>query len=95
MGEKGLRIEQETTPRYIELGTVTESRSEPSIEFRANQGVSKKREQTKVFKLTGLQDKMMLTVLIGAAYRQVFERDIAPYIVENEFSALESKLRQR
>jgi hypothetical protein len=30
--------------------------------------------------------------VIGAAYRQVFERDIAPYIVKNEFSALESKL---
>ena len=92
LGEKGLRIVQEETPRFIELGTVTEARSEPSIEFRTNQGVSKKREQTKVFKLTGLQDKMALTTLIGAAYRQVFERDIAPYIVENEFSVLESKL---
>ena len=92
LGEKGMRVTQETTPRFIELGTVTESRSEPSIESRANQGVSRKREQTKVFKLTGLQDKMALTILIGAAYRQVFERDIAPYIIENEFSVLESKL---
>ncbi|MBW4474859.1 MAG: phycobilisome rod-core linker polypeptide [Stenomitos rutilans HA7619-LM2] len=92
LGEKGLRVEQEETPRFVELGTVTENRTEPDIEFRSNQGVSKKREQTKVFKLTGLRDRMALKTLIGAAYRQVFERDVAPYIVENEFSALESKL---
>ncbi|MBW4580616.1 MAG: phycobilisome rod-core linker polypeptide [Tildeniella nuda ZEHNDER 1965/U140] len=92
LGEKGNRVDKEETPRFVTLGTVTENRSEPDIEFRSSQGVSKKREQTKVFKLTGLQDKMALRTLVGAAYRQVFERDIAPYIVENEFSALESKL---
>lgn len=92
LGQKGMRVDKEETPRFVTLGTVTENRSEPDIEFRNSQGVSKKREQTKVFKLTGLQDKMALKILIGAAYRQVFERDIAPYIVENEFSVLESKL---
>jgi phycobilisome core-membrane linker protein len=92
LGEKGNRVDQEETPRFVTLGAVSEKRSEPDIEFRSNQGVSKKREQTKVFKLTELRDKMALRTLIGAAYRQVFERDIAPYIVENEFSALESKL---
>ncbi|MEO8890431.1 MAG: phycobilisome rod-core linker polypeptide, partial [Coleofasciculaceae cyanobacterium] len=30
--------------------------------------------------------------LIRAAYRQVFERDIEPYVVNNQFSKLESKL---
>jgi len=92
LGEKGIRVDKEETPRFVELGTVTEVRSEPDIEFRTNQGVSKKREQTKVFKLTELRDKTALKLLIGAAYRQVFERDIAPYVVKNEFSALESKL---
>jgi phycobilisome core-membrane linker protein len=30
--------------------------------------------------------------LIRAAYRQIFERDIEPYVVKNQFSGLESKL---
>lgn len=84
---------EEPTPRFVELGAVSQIRTQPDIEFRANQGVSKKREQTKIFKLTSLADKPNLEVVIGAAYRQVFERDIAPYIVENEFVALESRLR--
>ena len=92
LGEKGLRVDKEETPRFVELGTVKEVRSEPDIEFRSNQGVSKKRDQTKVFKLTELRDKTALKILIGAAYRQVFERDIAPYVATNEFSVLESKL---
>jgi phycobilisome core-membrane linker protein len=34
-------------------------------------------------------------LLIEAAYRQIFERNIEPYIVRKEFSALESKLGNR
>jgi phycobilisome core-membrane linker protein len=79
-------------PRFVELGAVSTVRSEPDIQFRSNQGVSKKRQQTKVFKLTSLFDKANLKVVAGAAYRQIFERDVAPYIIKNEFSALESKL---
>ncbi|MBF2025981.1 MAG: phycobilisome rod-core linker polypeptide [Oscillatoriales cyanobacterium C42_A2020_001] len=92
IADKGARIVQETTPRFVELGTATGMRTEPDIEFRINQGVSRKRDQTKAFKLTQLTDKANLQTVIGAAYRQVFERDIAPYIVKNEFSELESKL---
>jgi phycobilisome core-membrane linker protein len=78
-------------PRFVELGSVS-PRSQPDIESRTNQGVSKKREQTKIFKLTSLVDKANLKVVANAAYRQIFERDVAPYIIKNEFSALESKL---
>jgi phycobilisome core-membrane linker protein len=93
ISDKGIqKLERDETPRFVELGTATNLRTEPDIQFRVGQGVSKKREQTKVFKLTNLQDKPELQTIIGAAYRQVFERDIAPYIVKNEFSALESKL---
>ncbi|WP_448533339.1 phycobilisome rod-core linker polypeptide [Parathermosynechococcus lividus] len=92
IGETGIKPEKAETPRFVELGAVTELRTEPAIAFRANQGVSKQREQTKVFKLTQLNDKQNLQLVIQAAYRQVFERDIAPYIVRNEFTALESKL---
>jgi phycobilisome core-membrane linker protein len=86
------QAQSEATPRFVELGATKDNRSQPDIEFRINQGVSKKREQTKIFKLTQAVDKTQLKTVIRAAYRQVFERDIEPYIVANEFSALESKL---
>ncbi len=93
IADKGmLKPTGEATPRFVELGTVSETRTEPNIQVRVNQGVSKKREQTKVFKLTGLQNVPELKIVVGAAYRQVFERDIAPYVTRNEFSVLESRL---
>jgi phycobilisome core-membrane linker protein len=89
----GVRVDKEETPRFVELGAVTQMRTEPDIQFRINQGVSKKREQTKVFKLVAdTSDKVAVETLIGGAYRQIFERNIEPYIAQNEFSALESKL---
>ena len=88
----GTRVDKEVTPRFVELGQVTQSRTEPDVQFRINQGVTTKREQTKVFKLTSTTDKQAVQILIRAAYRQVFERDIEPYVVGNTFSALESKL---
>jgi phycobilisome core-membrane linker protein len=90
IGQTGSQPEVESAPRFVTLGAVTDDRSEPS--FRVNQGVSKQRQQTKIFKLTGLVDKSALKVLINAAYRQVFERDIAPYIIKNEFTVLETQL---
>ncbi|MDR9403997.1 MAG: phycobilisome rod-core linker polypeptide, partial [Halothece sp. Uz-M2-17] len=79
-------------PRYQELGQVAPDRSEPDVQYRIKQGVNKRREQTKQFKLTNLQDKVALENVISAAYRQVFERDIEPYVVKAEFTNLESKL---
>jgi phycobilisome core-membrane linker protein len=83
-----------TEPRFVTLGAVATLRSEPDVAARVAQGVTKKREQTKVFKLTNLSDKPNIEVVIGAAYRQVFERDIAPYVIaKNEFVSFESRLR--
>jgi phycobilisome core-membrane linker protein len=84
---------KEVTPRFVELGAVTEMRTQPDIDFRINQGVSKHREQTKIFKLlANTVDKVAVQTLIGSAYRQIFERDIAPYILKNEFTVLETQL---
>jgi len=89
----GIKVQKEVTPSFVTLGTVTENRSEPDIQFRINQGVSKQREQTKIFKLvSNISDKVAVQTLISAAYRQIFERDIAPYIAKNEFTKWESKL---
>lgn len=90
IADTSLKVAPETTERFVELGTVPPIRTD--IDFRVAQGVSKQREQTKVFKLTGTDDKAALQILIQAAYRQVFERDLNPYIVKNEFSGLESRL---
>jgi phycobilisome core-membrane linker protein len=81
-----------TTPRFVELGTVTEERAIPDVQKRISQGVNRQRQQTKIFKLTSLADKPNLKLVTAAAYRQIFERDIAPYIIKSEFTVLESKL---
>jgi phycobilisome core-membrane linker protein len=87
------KIQKEVIPSFVTLGTVTEKRTEPDIQFRINQGVTKQREQTKIFKLVAnTSDKVAVQTLISAAYRQIFERDIAPYIAKNEFTTWESKL---
>jgi phycobilisome core-membrane linker protein len=93
LAAKGMMpIPDTTVPRFVELGSVGEDRSIPDVQRRIGQGVNRQRQQTKVFKLTSLADKPNLSVVTAAAYRQIFERDIAPYIVKSEFTALESKL---
>ncbi len=88
----GQRVDQEVTPRFIQLGEVASLRTEPDINSRVNQGVTVQRQQTKVFKLTNNVDKVALKNAIRAAYRQVFERDVEPYVVNANFTNLESKL---
>jgi phycobilisome core-membrane linker protein len=89
----GTRVDKQETPRFVELGAVTEARAELEIQSRINQGVNRQREQTKIFKLVADNaEKTAVKTVIRAAYRQVFERDIEPYIAQNEFTALESKL---
>jgi phycobilisome core-membrane linker protein len=92
IAETGAKPEKQEGQRFVELGEVKEIRSESAIQFRSNQGVSKQREQTKAFKLTSTQDKQAVKTVIRAAYRQIFERDIDPYVVQNEFSLLETQL---
>ena len=93
LAERGMaQVMPEATPRFVELGAVTEMRAGPDVQLRVLQGVNRQREQTKVFKLTSLVDKPNLKLVTQAAYRQIFERDIAPYIVKDEFTSLESQL---
>jgi phycobilisome core-membrane linker protein len=91
VAEQNVQAQTPETPRFIELGAAGD-RGEFELQNSLAQGVSRRREQTKVFKLTTTSDKVALKTLIQAAYRQVFERDINPYVVKNEFTALESKL---
>ncbi|MFN9672021.1 MAG: phycobilisome rod-core linker polypeptide [Microcystis sp.] len=89
----GQRVDKEETPRFLELGTPSVSiRTEPDIQSRVGQGVTVQREQTKIFKLLTNLDKVAVQNTVRAAYRQIFERDLEPYIINAEFTALESKL---
>lgn len=88
----GAKVVKEETPRYIELGTVSSLRTEPEQKFRINQGVSAQRTQTKAFKLIDLSDKVAVQNTIAAAYRQVFERDLAPFTIESDFTVFETRL---
>ncbi|NJM98306.1 MAG: photosystem I reaction center subunit X [Phormidesmis sp. RL_2_1] len=91
--ETGSRVEKTSTPRFIELGKVATDRPIPEVKQRIGQGVSVQRQQTKQFKLTNTFDKSAVKTVAQAAYRQIFERDIAPYVIkDSEFSELESKL---
>jgi phycobilisome core-membrane linker protein len=91
IGSKGAVTRTEETPRFITLGHVEEVRSEVSIQDRIDQGVSKKRVQTKIFKLCNL-DPTEVDNLVRAAYRQVFERDMDAYVANQQFSLAASKL---
>ncbi|MFN9606895.1 MAG: phycobilisome rod-core linker polypeptide [Pseudanabaena sp.] len=88
---KGSKVDAPSTPKFIELGQVTEVRSEVSIATRINQGVSKQREQRKIFKLT-TTSPVEANALVRAAYRQVFERDMDAYVGNDQFSKDTSKL---
>ena len=88
----GAKVESDTTPRFVELGQASGFRTAPEVEQKIAQGVTVQRQQSKVFKLTTTVDKVAVKNAIKAAYRQVFERDIDPYVVQTQFSILESRL---
>jgi len=88
----GTKINKEETPAFIKLGQVSGLRTAPDIHTRINQGVSAQRDQSKVFKLLTNLDKVAVQTTVRAAYRQIFERDLEPYVIQAEFTALESKL---
>ena len=54
----GCKVDKKVTPRFVELGQVKQMRTAPELKFRVNQGVSVQREQTKIFKLIDLSDKV-------------------------------------
>ena len=88
----GAKVESDALPRFVELGQVSGMRTEPEVKQKIAQGVTIQRQQSKIFKLTTTIDKVTVQNTIKAAYRQIFERDIDPYVVQTQFSSLESRL---
>ncbi len=92
VGDKGMMPQKEETPLFITLGQPLMQMNDFAIKTRIEQGVSKQREQRKIFKLTNL-DPTTVNTLVRAAYRQVFERDMDAYVAEEQFSRYVSKLQ--
>ena len=88
----GANAKLDSTPRFVELGRVSSLRTAPEVEQKIAQGVTVQRQQNKVFKLTSTESKVAVKNAIKAAYRQIFERDIDPYVVQTQFAVLESRL---
>ncbi len=88
----GAKVKQAETPRFVELGQISSFRTGPEVQQKIAQGVTVQRQQNKIFKLTNTVDKVAIKNAVRAAYRQVFERDIDPYVVQTQFSVLESRL---
>ncbi|PLS69403.1 MAG: photosystem I reaction center subunit X [Cyanobacteria bacterium M5B4] len=92
VGDKGMMPEKIETPMFVTLGQPMMQMNDFAIKTRIEQGVSKQREQRKIFKLTNL-DPMTVQTLARAAYRQVFERDMDAYVANEQFSRYVSKLQ--
>ena len=88
----GANVVKQETPRFVELGQVSTIRTTPEVQQKVQQGVTVQRQQSKVFKLTSTVDKVGVKNAVKAAYRQIFERDIDPYVVQTQFAVLESRL---
>eukprot|EP00871_Galdieria_phlegrea_P003989 jgi/Galph1/4591/GphlegSOOS_G3285.1 len=90
--EKFKKIQPVKTEKFLELGNIKEIRSKNNIILKLHQGVSKRREQTVIFVRHNKSDESALEQLIKAAYRQIFERNIDPYVIGREFYVLENAL---
>nr|WDA99153.1 phycobillisome linker protein [Gronococcus sybilensis] len=84
------RLSAAKVDRFVELGEVKSTRSNRNIQNRISQGVSSKRNQKVIFKVRDYKDQLELQNALKATYRQIFERDIAPYITGDEFTKLET-----
>lgn len=78
-----------TTSKFIELGQSKEIRSTSGTSFRIQQGVSKLREQKTIFSASENTTRAELRIILTAAYRQIFERDVNSFSIGNELTNIE------
>nr|QCI05384.1 gbilisome linker polypeptide [Crouania attenuata] len=74
---------------FISLSSLSEQRSLNSIEKRIKQGVSARRDQTKIFVYSEQSDNAKKRQVLRAVYRQIFERDLNTFSIGDEFYSLE------
>nr|YP_009332700.1 phycobillisome linker protein [Membranoptera weeksiae]AHZ94714.1 phycobillisome linker protein [Membranoptera weeksiae] len=74
---------------FVILGEIKEKRSLNNIIQRINQGVSQRRDQTKIFKIISNVTSDGRIQVLRAIYRQLFERDLNSFTIGDEFYNLE------
>nr|YP_010902886.1 phycobilisome linker polypeptide [Hypnea flava]WCH54940.1 phycobilisome linker polypeptide [Hypnea flava] len=74
---------------FIDLGLVSEKRSNNSVKQRILQGVSSKRDQRVIFSVNNLTQVAQQKQVLKAIYRQIFERDLNSFTIGDEFYNLE------
>nr|YP_009244447.1 phycobilisome core-membrane linker protein [Agarophyton chilense]AMK96689.1 phycobilisome core-membrane linker protein [Agarophyton chilense]ASP44584.1 phycobilisome core-membrane linker protein [Agarophyton chilense]UAD84382.1 phycobilisome linker polypeptide [Agarophyton chilense] len=62
---------------------------------KMKQGVSIKRDQQVIFKADPSMDAASMFQILRAAYRQIFERDLSPFVIGDEFFNLEKAFVNR
>jgi len=84
-------IQIKAVEKFIQLGQVDTNQNTYSIENKIKQGVSKLRDQQKVFTLTVNSSEEEALSIFQAACRQVFERDINTIVIGNELEEIKSQ----
>nr|YP_009397244.1 phycobilisome linker polypeptide [Thuretia quercifolia]ARW66430.1 phycobilisome linker polypeptide [Thuretia quercifolia] len=74
---------------FLSLAQIQEKRSLSNIVKRIDQGVSSKRYQRKIFKVTEKTNQINRKQILRSIYRQLFERDLNSFTIGDEFYNLE------
>nr|YP_009774074.1 phycobilisome core-membrane linker polypeptide [Caulacanthus okamurae]QIZ74691.1 phycobilisome core-membrane linker polypeptide [Caulacanthus okamurae] len=74
---------------FVNLGLITDKRTQASIKRRIKQGVSVQRDQTIIFSINDSTDTLTRRKIMRVIYRQIFERDLNSFTLGNELFNLE------
>ncbi len=75
--------------KFVKLGRPAKSMSPFLVREKMNQGVMTIRDQSVIFRMSSRSNKKHLEQILRAAYRQIFERDIAVLKTGFEFASID------
>ena len=87
---KNLSKKRDTSSKFIDLGKPSEDKSLYKLRDQVKQGVTTLRDQIIVFKYKPNLAKEDLEIILRAAYRQIFERDISSFNSNLEFVTIDN-----
>jgi phycobilisome core-membrane linker protein len=91
---KSSSLRSQNVEKFVQLGESSSNQNAYSISYKIKQGVSKLRDQQKIFEAkAGLSDSEKLSIF-QAACRQVFERDIKTIVIGNELESIKVKFME-
>nr|YP_009297209.1 phycobilisome core-membrane linker protein [Porphyridium sordidum]AOM66552.1 phycobilisome core-membrane linker protein [Porphyridium sordidum] len=80
--------------KFVQLGESNSNQNTYSISYKIKQGVSKLRDQQKIFDAKTSSSPSEYLSIFQAACRQIFERDIKTIVIGNELENIQSKFVQ-